>query len=125
MAKLKVLYAEGDQEILASQAASLGKAGHQVQQALGRKGVEAALPKGSFDLVVLGGTLSRNERHHLVYVVKKANADTKVLVLHTDGTRHPYVDACVDTGSDTEHVLARIDSMHLAAPAAKAAGAGR
>lgn len=123
-AKLNILYAEGESDLLTQQSAALQKAGHQVQQAIGRKGVEEVLTKGSFDLVVLGGTLTRNERHHLVYMIKKAHAGTKVLVLHTDGTRHPYVDACVDTGSDTEHVLARIDSMNLGVVAkAKAAGA--
>ena len=125
--KLKILYGEGDAEVLAPQAAAIEKAGHSVQQALGRKAVQEALDKGSFDLVVLGPSLSRNDRHHLPYMVKKANAETKVLVLHADGTRHPYVDACTDTGADTEHILARIDAMKLTGtvPAAAAARAGR
>src|SRR4029077_7312969 len=40
--KLKILYGEGDPEVLASQADSIQKAGHQVTSVLGRKGVEAA-----------------------------------------------------------------------------------
>jgi DNA-binding NtrC family response regulator len=112
-AKLKILYGEGDEDVVKAQAAALEKAGHSVQQALGRKAVEEALKKASFDLVVLGGSLTRNDRHHLPYMVKKANTQTSVLVLHADGTRHPYVDACTDTGASIEHVLARIDSMNL------------
>jgi DNA-binding NtrC family response regulator len=123
---LRILYGEGDAEVLKEQAAGMEKTGHTVQQAEGRKAVEAALKGGSFDLVVLGGTLSRNDRHHLPYMVKKANAETSVLVTHADGTRHPYVDACTDTGSSLETVLARIDSMKISgSPKTAAAGAGR
>jgi len=126
-AKLRVLYGEGDGETLKAQAAQMEKAGHAVQQAVGRKGVEEAIQKSVFDLVVLGATLSRNDRHHLPYMVKKASAETCVLVMHADGSRHPYVDACTDTGASLETVLTRIEGMKIAGmmPAAAAAGAGR
>lgn len=126
-AKLRILYGEGDEDVLKTQAAAIEKAGHIVQQAVGRKAVDEALKKSTFDLLVLGATLTRNDRHHLPYMAKKAGAEISVLVLHADGTRHPYVDACVDTGADVAHVLSRIESMNIAGmmPAAKAAGAGR
>jgi DNA-binding NtrC family response regulator len=128
-AKLKILYGEGDAEVLAGQAVTIEKAGHTVHQAAGRKAVQEALSKGPFDLVVLGPTLSRNDRHHLPYMVKKASKETSVLVIHADGSRHPYVDACTDTGASLESVLTKIESMKLAgsvpAAAAAAAGAGR
>ena len=127
-AKLRILYGEGDSEVLAAQAAAMEKAGHIVQPAEGRKAVTEALAKNSFDLVVLGATLTRNDRHHLPYMVKKANAETSVLVMHADGSRHPYVDACTDTGSSLESVLTRIEGMKIAGmmpAAAKGAGAGR
>ena len=126
-AKLRVLYGEGEEEILKQHAAVMEKAGHSVQQAMGRKAVEEALKKSTFDLVVLGPTLTRNDRHHLPYMVKKASAETSVLVMHADGTRHPYVDACTDTGASLEAVLTRIEGMKIAGmmPAAAAAGAGR
>ncbi len=126
-AKLRILYGEGDAEVLARQGASMENAGHSVQQAVGRKAVQEALSKGSFDLVVLGPTLSRNDRHHLPYMVKKTNAETSILVMHADGSRHPYVDACTDTGASLETVLARIEGMRIAGtmPLAAAAGAGR
>jgi DNA-binding NtrC family response regulator len=122
-AKLAILYGEGDEDILASQAPAMEKAGHAVQQAVGRKGVDEALKKSKFDLVVLGATLSRNDRHHLPYMAKKANAETRILVLHADGTRHPYVDGCTDTGASLENVLNKIESMKNAATAPAAAGA--
>ena len=50
--KLKILYGEGDTEVLASQAASIQKVGHQVTTAVGRKGVEQALKQDAFDLVI-------------------------------------------------------------------------
>ena len=126
-AKLKILYGEGDGDVLTEQAKAFEKAGHSVQQAVGRKHVEENLKKSTFDLVILGSTLSRNDRHHLPYMVKKASAGTNVLVMHADGSRHPYVDACVDTGSSVDHVLNRIETMKIAgsAPQAAAAAAGR
>lgn len=130
MAKLRILYGEGDDQVLTQQAAALEKAGHAVQKAVGRKAVDEALKKSTFDLVVLGATLTRNDRHHLPYMAKKANAEISVLVLHADGTRHPYVDACVDTGASVENILNRIETMKIAGmmPAVAktaAAGAGR
>ena len=68
--KLRILYGEGDSEVLAAQAAAMEKAGHIVQAAEGRKAVTEALQKNRFDLVVLGATLTRNDRHHLPYMVK-------------------------------------------------------
>ena len=123
MSKLKVLYGELNEQVLSEQAELLKKAGYEVKTAVGRKGVQEELKQGSFDLVVLGPTLSREDRHHLPYMVKKAQATTRVVVMHTDGSRHPYVDGNVDTGSDMEHWLAKIHAM---APAkAKAASAGK
>lgn len=109
--KLKVLYGEGDSEILAAQATTITKAGHQVETAVGRKAVEESFRKGSFDLVVLGPTLTRNDRHHLPYVIKKANTGARVLVMHTDGERHPYVDGNIDTGRSIDDLVAKIAAM--------------
>jgi len=86
--KLKILYGEGDAEVLASQADSIQKAGHQVTTVIGRKGVETALKQDAFDLVLLGPTLTRNDRHHLPYMVKKSHQGTRVLVMHADGGRN-------------------------------------
>jgi DNA-binding NtrC family response regulator len=125
--RLKILYGEGDAAEQATTAAAFEKAGHTVEKATGRKAVQAALGKGPFDLIVLGPTLSRNDRHHLPYMAKKAQAELSVLVMHADGSRHPYVDACTDTGASLENVLARIESMKIAGiiPAAAGAAAGR
>jgi DNA-binding NtrC family response regulator len=122
-AKLRILDGEGDGDVLATQAATFEKAGHSVQKAEGRKAVDEALKKSTFDLVVLGATLTRNDRHHLPYMVKKASAETSVLVMHADGSRHPYVDACTDTGASIENVLNRIEAMKIAGMMPQAAGA--
>lgn len=111
MSKLKILYGELNPGVLTSQAQGLQKAGHSVQTAIGRKAVQEALQKETFDLVLLGQTLTRDDRHHLPYMVKKAQAHAKVVVLHTDGSRHPYVDGNIDTGEDIEHLLAKINSI--------------
>lgn len=121
--KLKILYGEGDAEVLAAQAVSIQKAGHQVETAVGRKGVEEAMRQKAFDLVVLGPTLTRNDRHHLPYMVKKNHAGTRVLVMHCDGERHPQVDATIDTGSSMDVLIQKITSAF--APKAAAAAAGK
>ena len=122
MSKLNVLYGELNEQVLDAQAESLTKAGYKVQTAIGRKAVQEALKSGSFDLVILGPTLTRDDRHHLPYMVKKAHAATKVLVMHTDGSRHPYVDSNIDTGEDMQHLLDKIAALY---PRAAATTAGR
>ena len=109
--KLNILYGEGDERILASQGAVLQKAGHRVETAVGRKGVEEALGRDAFDLVILGPTLTRNDRHHLPYQVKRACQRTRVLVMHSDGAHHHEVDAVVETGRTIDHLVEAISSM--------------
>lgn len=120
MSKLKVLYSELNEEVLASQAELLQKAGHQVQTAIGRKGTQEVLKTATFDLVILGATLTRDDRHHLPYMVKKAHAQTRVLVMHTDGSRHPYVDGNTDTGETMERLLEKISAQQTKTTAAAA-----
>jgi DNA-binding NtrC family response regulator len=112
--KLKILYSEGDAEVLASQSAAIQKAGHHVTTADGRKAVEEQLRRDAFDLVILGPTLSRNDRHHLPYMVKKSHEGTRVLVLHADGGRHPQVDAILETGHRMETLLETIANLQTA-----------
>jgi DNA-binding NtrC family response regulator len=108
--KLKILYGELNEDVLATQSAVIAQAGHTVKTAVGRKGVEEAMRNESFNLVVLGPTLTRNDRHHIPYMVKKHHQGTRVLVMHTDGERHPYVDANIDTGSSMESLSAKISA---------------
>lgn len=121
---MKVLYGEQNEQVLATQAESLQKAGFNVQTAIGRKAIQEALSKGQFDLVILGPTLSRDDRHHLPYMVKKASATARVLVMHTDGSRHPYVDGNIDTGEDMEHLVKKIAALQQQ-PKTMAARAGK
>jgi DNA-binding NtrC family response regulator len=112
--KLKILYSEGDAEVLASHSASIQKAGHHVTTADCRKAVEEQLRRDAFDLVILGPTLSRNDRHHLPYMVKKSHEGTRVLVLHADGGRLPQVDAILETGHRMETLLETIANLQTA-----------
>ena len=123
--QLRVLYCEGDEEVLASQAPSIQAAGHKVETAQGRKAAEQALRQGAYDLVVLGPTLTKNDRHHLPYMIKKTNENTRVLVMHTDGERHPAVDANLDTGRTIQDAVAKIGTMWPQGQSAKAAAAGK
>jgi DNA-binding NtrC family response regulator len=120
--KVKILYAEGDSEVLATQSLTIEKAGHQVTQAEGRHQVQDLLKREAFDLVILGATLSKNDRHHLAYMVKKAKSGARVLVTHTDGEGHPAVDATLETGRSMNALLEKIASMY---PQAAGAASGR
>ena len=121
--KLRILLGEGDADAFDVQVRELQKAGHQVETGLERKGFMEALKGGTYDLVILGSSMSRNDRHHLPYMVKKANRETKVLVLHADGNRHPQVDAFIDSGLSMEALLGAVASVVPQAKQAKAAGA--
>jgi DNA-binding NtrC family response regulator len=107
---IKILYSESDQPTLSAQAAEMTKAGHHVTTALNRHGVQEALSRDAFDLVILGATLSRDDRHHLPYMVKKAHEGTKVLVMHA-GTHHHEVDAAVDSNMSMHLILERIAAL--------------
>lgn len=120
--KLRILYAEGDSEVLAKQSVTIEQAGHQVTPAEGRQQVQDTLKREAFDLVILGPTLTKNDRHHLAYMVKKAKPETRVLVTHTDGEGHPAVDATLETGRSMNALLEKIATMY---PQAAAAASGR
>jgi len=112
---IKILYGESDEPTLSAQAAEMTKAGHHVTTALHRQGVQEALRRDAFDLVILGATLSKDDRHHLPYMVKKAHEGTKVLVMHA-GTHHHEVDAVVDPNISMHRILERIAALIQPAP---------
>jgi len=112
---IKILYGESDEATLSAQAAEMTKAGHHVTTALNRQGVQEALRRDAFDLVILGATLSKDDRHHLPYMVKKAHEGTKVLVMHS-GTHHHEVDAAIDPGMSMHRILEKIAALLQPAP---------
>jgi DNA-binding NtrC family response regulator len=107
---IKILYAESDEKTLSTQTAEMKKAGHQVTTAQTRQAVQEALRHNAFDLVILGATLSKDDRHHLPYMVKKAHQGTKVLVMHA-GTHHHEVDAAVDPSMSMQRILEKIAAL--------------
>ena len=104
---IKILYGESDEQVLSTQAAEMKKAGHHVTPAIGRHAILDALKRDAFDLVILGSTLTKDDRHHLPYMVKKAHESTKVLVMHA-ASRHHEVDAAVDANTSMQFVLEKI-----------------
>jgi len=113
---IKILYGECDENVLASHAGEFKKAGHQVTTAVSRKAVQEELRRDTFDLVILGSTMSKDDRHHLPYMVKKAHAGTKVLVMHA-GTHHHEVEVAVDSGISTALLLEKIAALLQPTPA--------
>jgi DNA-binding NtrC family response regulator len=105
--KIKILYVESDEQVLAAQAAEMKTAGHHVTTAVSRHAVLEALRRDAFDLVILGSTLTKDDRHHLPYMVKKLHEGTKVLVMHA-GTHHHEVDATIDANASMQFVLEKV-----------------
>jgi DNA-binding NtrC family response regulator len=104
VAQGKILYGENDEQVLKSQSKAFQHAGYTVETAVGRKAIEQALRQGHFDVVVLGHTLNKDDRHHLPYMAKKSDSETQVLVLHASG-KHPAVDRAIDSRDGDEAVL--------------------
>lgn len=107
---IKILYAESDEQALATNASEIKKAGHHVTTAVGRAEVQQQLRRDAFDLVILGSTMSKDDRHHLPYMVKKAHEGTKVLVMHA-GTHHHEVEVAVDSGISMVLLLEKIAAL--------------
>lgn len=105
-----MLYCECDSRVLETQRMLFQKAGYAVDDAIGRKSAEEALRKGHYDLVVFGHTLTKDDRHHLPYMAKKANGGVQVLVLHASG-KHPAVDLAIDSRAGDKAVLAALASL--------------
>lgn len=96
MSKTAILYCEADEKVLSTQTKLFNRAGYAVVPILGRPAMETAVRAGGFDIAILGHTLARDDRHHLPYMVKKANREARVVVLHASG-RHPQVDVALDS----------------------------
>jgi len=107
---IKILYAESDERVLATNAAEIQRAGHHVTTAPDRAEVQQKLRSDAFDLVILGSTMSKDDRHHLPYMVKKAHEGTKVLVMHA-GTHHHEVEMAVDSGISMVLLLEKIAAL--------------
>jgi DNA-binding NtrC family response regulator len=107
---IKILYGESDESTLSTQADAMTKAGHHVTTALNRQGVQEALRRNAFDLVILGATLSKDDRHHLPYMVKKSHEGTKVLVMHA-GAHHHEIDAAIDPSMSMQRILEKISVL--------------
>lgn len=106
----KILYAENDGSILAAESKVFENAGYEVERAEGRAAAEQALLNNQYDAVVLGHTLSKDDRHHLPYVAKKSNPYAAVMVLHASG-KHPAVDFAMDSRQGQESVVRALKSV--------------
>ncbi len=104
MRKTAVLYCEADLKVLSTQAKLFNKAGYAVVPVEGRTAMEEAVKAGGFDVAILGHTLTRDDRHHLPYMVKKSCPAARVVVLHASG-KHPAVDVALDSRTGEEAML--------------------
>jgi DNA-binding NtrC family response regulator len=108
--KAKILYGEGSAEALSAHSGVMQKAGYSVKTAVGRRAIEEAARQDKYDLVVLGHTLTRDDRHHLPYMVKKANSLSRVLVIHASG-KHHEVDAAIDSRDGDRVLLEALEGL--------------
>jgi CheY-like chemotaxis protein len=106
----RILYAENDAAVLAAASKVFEKAGYSVVCAEGRAATQQALQNDTYDAIVLGHTLSKDDRHHLPYMAKKSNRDIAVMVLHASG-KHHAVDFAMDSREGDKAVLAALQSL--------------
>ena len=106
----RILYCESDERVLAEESKMFERGGYSVERVQGRAACVLALQKGQYDAVVLGHTLTKDDRHHLPYMAKKSNEDMPVLVLHASG-KHPAVDHAMDSREGEKAVLAALASL--------------
>ncbi len=106
----KILYGEANAQVLSEQIEMFEKAGYSVTAALGRAAIEQALKANAYDLVVLGHTLTKDDRHHLPYMTKKAHPATRILVLHAS-CKHPKVDIAIDSRYGERAVLEAVAQL--------------
>jgi DNA-binding NtrC family response regulator len=109
-AKGTILNCESDPKVLSEQSQLLQRNGYTVENALGRAAAEKALLSGTYDAMVLGHTLHKDDRHHLAYKAKRSSSDTQVLVLHASG-KHPAVDIAIDSRQGEKAVIAALQSL--------------
>ena len=109
-AKGRILNCESDTNVLGEQSQLFERSGYTVENALGRAAAEQALLSGTYDIVVLGHTLHKDDRHHLAYKAKRSSSDTQVLVLHASG-KHPAVDIALDSRYGEKAVIAALESL--------------
>ena len=105
-----ILYCENDERVLREQAKMFERAGYAVECIQGRAAAEQAVRTKIYDVVVLGHTLTKDDRHHLPYMAKKSASQPQVLVLHASG-KHPAVDVAVDSRDGEKAVLAALNSL--------------
>lgn len=105
-----ILYCENDVKVMEAQSAIFERAGYSVDRAHGRRESEQACRKGGYDVVVLGHTLTKDDRHHLPYMAKKGHEETQVLVLHASG-KHYAVDFAIDSRDGEDAVIAALNSL--------------
>ena len=79
MSKTAILYCEADAKVLSTQTKLFNQAGYAVVPIEGRPAMEAAVKAGGFDIAILGHTLTRDDRHHLPYMVKRGNPAASVI----------------------------------------------
>lgn len=106
----RILYGEGNAQVLSAQASMFEKAGYEVVPVLGRELIEDAVGHATFDVVILGHSLTQEDRHHLSYMAKKFNPATRVLVLHASG-KHPKVDLAIDSRRGKDAVLGAVAQL--------------
>lgn len=111
----KILYGEANAQVLSAQKGLFEKAGYAVETAIGRGAITEAMKRSQYALVILGHTLTKDDRHHLPYMAKKSNPDIRVLVLHSSG-KHPEVDIALDSRQGDAAVLRAVAEL-LAEPA--------
>lgn len=112
MPPVVILLVERERALLESEKMLYERRGYRVLSAQTRSRAEQLLSSEWAEVVVLGHSLSRDDREVLIAKSRLISPQTRILVVHASGAFQPVPpDAAVDSRDGIEQVFAAFDSL--------------
>jgi hypothetical protein len=112
MPAVVILLVEKDAPLLESEKMLYESRGYKVLAARTRVQAEKTLGAQWADVIVLGHSLSWNDREVLIAKSRLISPDTRILVIHASGAFQPVPpDAAIDSREGLEKIFAAFDSF--------------
>ena len=112
MPPVVILLVERDPVLLASEKMLYESRGYKVLTATRRTKAEQLLSAEWAEVIVLGHSLSRQDREVLIAKSRLISPQTRILVIHASGAFQPVPpDAAVDSRDGVEGIFAVVDAL--------------
>jgi|SRR5579862_3249995 hypothetical protein len=109
-----VLCTGADPDVMKARQEFLTRAGHRVMSAMNEKELSAACKKYKFDVVVIGQSLSKNMKRHVVDLVREHCPDIRILEIYptTSGRALEDADSWLETPGEVPQTVAdRVEEL--------------